>query len=495
MGMTMIDHHVIIIGAGMGGLGFGMRMLKDGQDDFIIFERAADIGGTWRDNSYPGCGCDVPSHLYWYGFDDWQPDWTRRYPGQPEILTNIHLAAQRTGVINHVRLNTSVTGAEWDEDAQMWRVQTDDGQEHTARIMLAATGQLSNPTYRGIAGREDFAGDSWHSANWNFDVPMTGKRVGVIGSGSSAGQIIPAIAEEVGELVVFQRTAPWVIPRDDGVYTDEERAAFRNDPESFRASREAHFAELEQRFAVMTPASEGAAMAVALCNAMRDEQVPDPALRARLTPDYVLGCKRPVVSDDLLLTYAKPNVTLVDQGVDRIETAGVRTQDGALHPLDVIVYATGFASQEFLRGLNIRGRGGRTLHGDAWAEAPQAYLGMNVSGFPNLFILYGPNTNLNHNSIIAMFDAQYEYILGASDQIRAGVFLSADVRQDVMDRYNQELQRGLNNSSFTTGCNNWYRNANGRIVSNWWGTVVDYHNRVGQFRPEEFELIGQGVAA
>lgn len=486
--MMAPDFEVAIIGAGMGGVGLGMRLLKAGEQSFLILERAERLGGTWRDNSYPGCCCDVPSHLYWFDFDE-QPDWSRLFAPQAEILSHMEAAVERAGLNLHIRLNTEVTDAVWDEDGLFWHVTTADGATFTARMLVSACGQLGQPSYRNIPGRERFKGVSFHSARWRHDVDLTGKKVICIGSGASAAQIVPEVAKVAGHLTVIQRSAPYVIPREDKPYTEEERALFRSDPEKLRESRAAIFADLEQRFETLKPGSEGHVAGEQLSLAHLEAQISDPALRAKLTPNYTLGCKRPVISDDYLPTFTRPNVTLVTEAVESVEETGVRTGDGALHEADVIIFATGFESLKFLDGINIRGRDGRSLHDDVWADTAKAYLGMTVTGFPNFFILYGPNTNLNHNSIIAMFDAQFEYVVEALEQLKQEPEIAFDLKADRLRSFNRTLQQGLATSAFVSGCNSWYRDEEGRIVTNWWGTVTAYRQQATHFNPEDYEAI------
>lgn len=487
------EYHVAILGAGLGGLGLAHRLLEQGERSFVLLEKSDRVGGTWRDNSYPGCSCDVAARFYWYSFDQ-QPDWTRAFAFQPEILRHIEEMVERRGIREHVRFGAQVVEAVWDEAALVWRIRIASGEQIVARHFVCACGQLNQPTFRGIEGREHFEGISFHSARWRHDVDLTGKRVAVIGCGASAAQLVPEVAKIAQHLTVFQRTPPYVIPREDHPFTEEERQRYQTDPAYRDESRDAIYRDLEGRFETLKPGSEVAVAAQKLCADFREAQVHDPELREKLRPRYTIGCKRPIISDDYLATFNRPNVSLVTERLERIEKCGVRTADGRLHEADVIVYATGFESLKFLDGLRIVGRNGRLLHQDAWSEAPQAYLGISVSGFPNFYILYGPNTNLNHNSIIAMFEAQYGYILQAlrlSEENGAAI----DLRPEVMALFNQQLQQGLQNSAFVTGCNSWYRTKEGRVVTNWWGTVEAYKARTACLNPSEYELLSTVAAS
>ena len=481
------EYNVAILGAGLGGLGLAHRLREQGERSFVVLEKSDRVGGTWRDNTYPGCSCDVAARFYWYSFDQ-QPDWSRAFAFQPEILGHIEEMVQRTGLGDHIRFGAQVTEALWDEAALVWRIRTASGEQIAARNFVCACGQLSQPTFRGIEGRENFAGISFHSARWRHDVDLTGRRVAVIGCGASAAQLVPEVAKITEHLTVFQRTPPFVIPREDRPFTDDERRLYQTDPAHREEARDAIYRDLENRFETLKPGSEVAVMAEKICRDHLEAQVQDPDLREKLRPRYTIGCKRPVISDDYLSTFNRPNVSLITEPLSRIEKTGVRTADGRLHEADVIVYATGFESLKFLDGLRIVGRRSRSLHQDAWREAPEAYLGLRVAGFPNFFILYGPNTNLNHNSIIAMFEAQYGYVLQTlrlAEEKRAAL----DLRPEVMASFNRQLQEDLQGSAFVTGCNSWYRSKEGRIVTNWWGNVEAYKARTARVDPAEYELL------
>jgi len=485
---------IAILGAGMGGVGLGMRLRREGEQSFALFERAARIGGTWRDNVYPGCGCDVPSSLYWFEFDDRPPDWTRSYALQPEILGHLEDAVVRAGLVPHLRLGSAITRAVWDDEHLLWRIALADGRETSAPILVSACGQLGEPSFRGIEGRESFAGESFHSARWRHDVDLRERRVILVGTGASAAQIVPEVAKVARTLTVIQRSPPYVVPRNDRAYTAEERARVRDDRAAERARRAEIFVDLERRFDALVPGSEAARAAEAVCRKLREAQIHDPDLRAKLTPNYTLGCKRLVASDDYLPAFNRPNVKLVVGSVDRVEPNGVRTRDGALHEGDVIVYATGFESLAFLSGVDVVGRGGRSLHADAWRSAPQAYLGMTVPEFPGFFMIYGPNTNLTHNSVMAMFDAQYEYILGAVRELdRSGA--SLDLKPRVLETFSREVQHRLAKSAFAAGCSSWYVDDRGRVVTNWWGRATDYRRQASRFRPEDYERVLPAAAS
>jgi cation diffusion facilitator CzcD-associated flavoprotein CzcO len=483
------EFSVAILGAGIGGLGMGMRLTQSGEHSFVILEKAADVGGTWRDNSYPGASCDVQSHLYWFSFDE-QPDWSRVFAFQPEIKANIDRLVDRMGLRRHIRLNTEVTGAHWDEAAGVWRITVADGSEVRAKSLVTAWGQLNRPTYRDIPGRETFRGESWHSARWNHDVDLAGKRVACIGNGASAAQLIPEVAEVAGELTVFQRTPNYVVPREDRPYDQLERKEFLEQPDKLRASRDGFYWEHEGWMGAMKQGTDVAAEFTAAARAHLEAQVPDPALRKVLWPDYPIGCKRIIIADTFYPALVRDNVSLVTDKIEGVEEAGIRTSDGTLHEFDVIVYATGFETLSFNSALDITGRGGVSLN-EAWRDGPQAYLGVTVSGFPNMFMLYGPNTNLGHNSIITMLECQFDYVLQGLEVSREKD-AAIDVRADVQRRFNDELQAELSDSSFAGSCNSWYKTAAGRITNNWMGSVEDYKAATRLLDVDAYDLVPTG---
>jgi cation diffusion facilitator CzcD-associated flavoprotein CzcO len=474
---------VAILGAGLGGLGMGMRLAQTGEESFVILEKAASVGGTWRDNSYPGASCDIRSHLYWFSFDD-QPDWSRVYAFQPEIQANIERLVDRLDLRPHIRLNTEVTGAHWDGAA--WVVETAGGEPVRARSLVTAWGQLNRPTFRGIPGREDFRGESWHSARWNHDVDLSGTRVACIGNGASAVQFIPEVAKVAGELTVFQRTANYVVPRDDREYEPAERRTFLAQPDTLQASRDSIYWEHEGWMGAMKQGTAVAEEFTAGARAHLEAAVQDPELREKLWPDYPIGCKRIIIADTFYPAMVRDNVHLVTDKIEGIEPTGVRTADGVLHEVDVIVYATGFETLSFNAAMPIIGRDGVAL-GDAWRDGPQAYLGVSVSGFPNFFMLYGPNTNLGHNSIIAMLECQYGYVLQGLAVVEKETAI--DLRPEVQERFNVALQAELADSSFAGSCNSWYKTADGKITNNWMGSVEDYRAATARFDPEHYELV------
>ncbi len=478
--------NIAILGAGLGGLGMAMRLRAEGEDSFVVLEKADRVGGTWRDNVYPGAACDVQSHLYWFSFDR-QPDWSRLYPLQPEIQANIERLTAEHGIVPHIRFNTEITWVRWDQDAALWRLRTAAGEEFRARTVVAAWGQLNRPKFD-MPGVESFAGDWFHSARWRHDVALDGRRVACVGNGPSAAQLIPEVAPRAGRLLVFQRSPNYVVPRLDRPYDEAERRMFIAEPEKYQESREGFYLEHETWYGAMRQGTETAAAFTAAARAQLEAQVADPVLRERLWPDYPIGCKRIIISDDFYPALVRPNVELVTDAFERIEPQGIRTVDGRLHEVDVIAYATGFETKSFLGPVEVIGRGGYSLR-EAWQDGPEAYLGMSIAGFPNFFMLYGPNTNLGHNSILLMLECQYDYVLQAMRASReAGHAL--DVRPEVMTGFNRDLQDALRDSSFAGKCTSWYKTKDGRITNNWSGSVEDYKARTARFVPAEYVPAG-----
>jgi len=486
-------HNVAILGTGFGGLGMALRLREQGDTDFVILEKAASVGGTWRDNTYPGAACDVRSHLYWLSFTE-RPEWSKTYCDQPEILRNIEQLADMSGLKSHIHFNTEVVDATWDDGELLWRIRTATDDIITARHFVAAWGQLNRPGFGGIEGRDNFKGPLFHSARWRHDVPLDGKRVACIGVGPSAAQFIPEVAKRAGHLTVFQRSPNYVVPRLDRPYTADEQRVFRAMPYQRDASRQAIYAEHESWHQAMRLNTPLADAFTAMARAQLESQVSDPVLRERLWPDYPIGCKRIMVSDDFYPALVRPNVTLETNRIAGLEATGVRTDDGRLHEVDVVIFGTGFETETQLGVADIKGRGGKSLR-ETWKPVPEAYLGMNVSGFPNFHILYGPNTNLGHNSIILMMECQIDYTLSAMEAARAHGVPALDVKPAVMSDFNQQLQKELAGSAWAGSCSSWYKHAGGRISNTWPGSVEDYRKRTGAFDIGEYEQIRQAEPA
>lgn len=475
------DHKVAILGAGFAGLCMGLRLQAQGETSFVILEKADRVGGTWRENIYPGSGCDIPSHLYSYSFEP-NPDWPEIYSAQPDILAYIDGVVEKHRLSSHIRFNSEVIGATWDEAGGFWRVATAGGGTITAESFITAWGQLNRPKSPPIEGRDDFAGPAFHSAQWDKSVDLAGKRVAVIGNGASAIQFVPQVAKTAGTLTLFQRSPNWIVPRMNRPYTEAEKAQFKAQPTAMEKVRTEIFEMAEARLAAKRagtlPVEE-----VPIPLAHLHNQIADPALRAKLTPDYEIGCKRVLISNDFYPALTLPNVELVTEAITRMTPQGVVDATGRLHEVDIVIYATGFETKSFAGETAITGLGGVSL-AHAWRDGPEAYLGLAVSGFPNLFMLYGPNTNLGHNSIIYMIEAQVDYVLQA---LATGRPLS--VKAEVMARYNDDLQQQLANTPWAGACTSWYKTADGKILNNWPDTARAYAEAVAVFDPAAYDVV------
>jgi len=463
---------IAILGAGVSGLCMGIALKRAGFDAFTIYEKSDRLGGTWYENSYPGAGCDVPSHLYCFSFEP-NPDWSRKFSLQPEIQRYLHHCATKYGVLPHVRFGTEIAGARFDAAAGVWRIRTRAGEEIAATVLVSGTGQLNRPFVPAIPGLDDFQGVRFHSARWRHDQDLRGKRVAVIGNGASAVQFIPPVAAVAKRVNVFQRTANWVIPRNDRAYRGVEKALFRYVPMLLKLYRWLIYLQLEVRFFAFFKGSWLGGRIQQAATEYLHSLIADPALREKLTPDYPVGCKRILISDDYYQALARPNVDVVTSPITRVTRDGVVTADGATHAADAVIFATGFESTSFLAPMEIAGPDGRTL-GDAWCDGAEAYMGVAVAGFPNLFLLYGPNTNLGHNSIIFMIECQVRYVVQCIRRLARERTRTLAVRPDAMTAYNAELQHDIKQTAWDAGCTSWYKTAAGKITNNWSGFTLQY---------------------
>ncbi len=473
-----MPHRVIIIGAGFGGIGMAIALRRAGIEDFVVLDRADDLGGIWRDNSYPGLTCDVPSQLYSFSFRPWR--WSRRFPARDEILAYLHALVAGYGLGPHLRLGCGVAAAEFDERRAVWNLTLDDGGTVQATAVVCSVGQLGRPAFPDIAGRDEFAGPSWHSGRWNHDVDLAGRRVAVIGTGASAIQFVPEIAKVAARVNVYQRSAPYVLPKADRPYRDFEQALFDRLPAVRKADRLRIFlyGELLTSGFVLSPKLLAGPMQ--LWRRQLRSQIADPWLRAKCVPDYLMGCKRVVFSNDWYPALARPNVTLVTDQIERIVSDGVITADGTTRTVDVMIYGTGFRAVEFLAPMAVSGLDGLRLQ-QAWQEGAHAYLGITVPGFPNFFMLYGPNTNLGGNSIIYMLEGQIGYVLGAIEALQAERLAWVDVRPEVEQAFNSWVHSASEKSVWETGCHSWYTTASGRNTNNWPDHTFLYRHRVRRF--------------
>ncbi len=480
--MEPIRHRVAIIGAGPGGICTGYKLLEAGYHDFVILERATGVGGTWWHNRYPGAECDVRSHLYSFSFA-LNPDWSRPYAGQEEIRAYLEQCVERFGLEPHLRLGTAVRAAHWDDERSVWRLTLDPGDDLEADVVVSALGMFGAPVDPDIPGLDTFEGTRFHSARWDHDHDLTGEAVAVIGSAASAVQFVPEIAKDVGRLDLYQRSANWVLPKEDTPFTDAQLAEFRANPDAVDELRDEIFGVVDATITFSNPKLLSGAEAAGLRNLA---VVEDEAVRRRLTPDMPFGCKRPLTSNVYYPTFNRPNVELVVDPIDRITPHGVVTADGKERAVDTIVLATGFATTKYLSAIEVVGRNGRAI-ADEWADGAQAYLGIATSGFPNLFMLYGPNTN--NGSIIYMIECQVDYVMRQLRRLDDEHLAWLDVRRDVMEEYNVALQRDLDAVQvWQAGCHGYYRGPSGRIVTQWPHTMSEYRARTQRPDPDAYEV-------
>lgn len=476
---------VAIIGAGPGGLGLAVRLQRAGIHDYVIFEKSDGVGGTWRSNTYPGAACDVPSHLYSFSFD-LNPNWSRSYAAQPEILEYFERSADRFGIRPHLRCHTAIVDARWDDASVRWHLRSAAGEEFAADVVVSALGLFNEPAVPDLPGLDAFAGPTIHTARWDHDVDLTGQRVAVIGTGASAAQVVPAIQAAVAHLDVFQRTPAWIVPRIDPAFTEEEKYGFSADPLAARRYRHAIYKAFEDNVSIRLGDPKMAFLEEVARGHLAD-QVHDPDLRGALTPDYAFGCTRVLVTSDYYPAVVSANVDLVTTAIERVSATGIVTVDGVEHPADVVVLATGYRASRYLHGLDVHGVGGRNLHAE-WAEIATAHLGMTVAGYPNFFVFYGPNTNQGGNSIILVLEAQAAYVVRALRAMDAAGATVVDVRPEVMAAYNEELQAAFAGTVWTGGCRSYFHLADGRIATQMPFTFAVYRQRIARFRPEDFDL-------
>ena len=483
--MTARPLQIVIIGAGFGGIAAAVECRRNGFDDITILEAAEDLGGTWFHNTYPGAACDVPSHLYSYSFAQ-RRDWSRLCSPQPEILDYLRDVADRYGIRSLVRCGEEVSSCELDEAAGRWRVQTAAGTTYEADAVLSAVGQLNRPSIPRLPGVDRFTGHAFHSARWDHSYDLRGKRVAVVGTGASAVQFIPTIVGAVAQLTIFQRTPNWMLPRHNHAYGPGLKRLLRAVPGLQKLRRRFVFEWTELLTgSIRHPRTIGRILALRSAMFMR-RQVPDPQLRERIWPDYTFGCKRILFSSNYLPALSAANVELVTDPIAEVTDTGVRTGDGQDHPVDCIIWSTGFAVSEFVAPMEVIGAGGRRL-ADAWAGGAHAHLGMAVPGFPSLFFLYGPNTNTSGGSIIFYLETQAAYIRQALEHLRESGRSLIEVRPEVEAASDEALQARFGGTAWTD-CTSWYQEAGGRNVANWPGYMWEYRRRTRTFDPAEYSV-------
>jgi cation diffusion facilitator CzcD-associated flavoprotein CzcO len=477
----MIETEVAVIGTGFAGLGMAIK-LKAAGIPFVVLEAAHDVGGTWRDNTYPGCACDIPSELYSFSFEP-STEWSRDYPAQPEILAYLRRCVVKYGLRPHVRLGAEVAEVRWDDSSHTWTLSLRSGDSVRARAVVSAMGGLSRPHVPDVPGLASFAGDTFHSQQWNHEVDLTGKRVAVIGTGASAIQFVPKIAPAVAHLTLFQRSAPWILPKRDRPVTAGRRAVRRWVPFAAALRRKLIYWMLEIRVLGFTSFPQLNRKVEALALAFMERQIKDPVLRAKLTPDYRMGCKRILLASDYFPALARDNVDLITGGVREVRPHGVVDTRGVEHPADVLILATGFRATDAVSPVTITGRQGHTI-AQAWRDGMEAFLGITVSGFPNFFLLVGPNTGLGHNSMVFMIEAQIAYVMQALQHARGGNVL--DVLPQAQQRFNRALQKRMAKTVWTSGCRSWYLDANGKNTTLWPGFSFVYRLRTRRFDPAAY---------
>lgn len=475
---------VAIVGGGFGGIGAAVMLAREGYEDVTVFEKAERIGGVWQANTYPGAACDVPSHLYEYSF---APNpWSRRYAPQAEIRAYLEGVARHFGVLDEVRTGTEVKGARWDEQRGRWLLETSAG-PHEAEVLLTACGQLSVPCTPPLPGLESFEGPAFHTAEWRHDVDLAGKRVAMIGTGCSAIQAVPAIQPEVAQVDVYQRSAGWTYPRMDFEYPRWLRRLFKRVSPLRRLDRALVFFLNDLGAAAMTQHRWLLPPFQRIARRRIEKTIEDPELRRKVTPEDVLGCKRVMVTDEWYPTLNEPNVDVITERIEAITPSGVRDATGVERPADVLVLATGFSTHGFVAPMEISGRGGRTLS-EEWDEVARAYLGLSVPGFPNMFLLYGPNTNGGTGSVIFTLESGIGHVLAALREMDRAEAARIEVRREAAEQFDCELRAALENTVWHTGCSSWYVDENGNDPNNWPWRWRTYRRRTAQLAPGAYDL-------
>ncbi|GHG40506.1 MULTISPECIES: flavin-containing monooxygenase [Amycolatopsis] len=482
---------VVIVGTGFSGLGQAIQLEKAGIRDYVILEKATEVGGTWRDNSYPGCACDVQSHMYSFSYEQ-NPGWSRSFSPQPEIFDYLKRVADKYRLREKIRFGVELTGAHWDERERRWTATTRDGREFVAQFLVSGVGGLHIPQVPELPGIANFQGQTWHSARWNHEYDLRGKRVAVVGTGASAVQFVPKIAPDVAALTLFQRTPPWIMPKPDHAMPSWARTLFKRVPGTQRLYRNALYWLLEARAIGFNghPAIMKAGELIAKRNIAKG--IKDPALRKKVTPDYTMGCKRVLISNDYYPALARPNVDVVTDGIKEVKAHSIVDSAGVEHEVDAIVYGTGFKVTDALEYLDITGVDGRNLAKEWATEGMRTHKGITVSGYPNLFFLLGPNTALGHNSVVFMIESQARYVVDAIKLADSRGAAALDVRPGVQDEFQREIQDKLVKGVWTQGgCKSWYLDAQGVNRTIWPGFTWRYWLETRKVDPADYELSGR----
>jgi cation diffusion facilitator CzcD-associated flavoprotein CzcO len=487
-GPSKTDFPIAIIGAGFSGLGTAIQLKKAGIDSFTIFERAGDVGGTWRDNTYPGAACDVPSHAYSLSFEQ-RPDWSRRFAESGEIHDYLRSITDKWKLREHTRFDTEIVDARFDENKGSWTLTTGANETFTARVVVSCAGGLVDPATPDIKGLQSFTGELFHTARWKHDYDLSGRRVAVIGTGASAVQVVPNIAREVEHLDVYQRTPAWVVPKRDKIYSERFKRLLTRFPILLRASRFIKYWLSELMGPVVFLDNEWLAGLGKTGSLLHlNSQVKDPELRKKLMPNFQFGCKRILISDEYWSSFERPNVELVTDPIEEVKSTGIQSRDGTFREVDAIIVATGFDLGLAKAPFPISGIGGRSID-DVWKNGAVAYKGISVSGFPNWFILMGPNTGPGHTSVLVYTEAQIAHTVAAIKKLRNEGVRYVDVRQDVQNRYNERLQGRMKYMVWSTGCNSWYLSPDGSNHSLYPGFAVEYVLRARRFRERDYEIV------
>ena len=486
MATTSPQYEVLVVGSGFGGLCMGVRLKKAGVENFAILEKDATLGGTWRVNDYPGAACDVPSHLYSFSFAQ-NANWSRKFPSQQELWDYTRGIAQDFDLVRHIRLSTALEGADFDEAGGFWQVHTSQG-TLTAKVLVSCIGALGRPAYPDLPGLASFEGTTFHSSRWRHDYDLRGKRVAVIGTGASAIQIVPEIAPQVGQLDLFQRTAPWILPRPDRKITRIEQWLLTHVKPLQWLYRGLTYVQYEARALLFVFKPEWGVVPQHEALRMLRKQVPDAALRAKLTPNFAIGCKRVLLMSDYYPAVSRPNVQLITDGIREVRKNSIVTNTGEERPVDAIIFGTGFDVEHWMGPVAVRGRGGRDLLQSANGGGLEAYKGCAITGFPNFFMITGPNTGLGHNSMIYMIESGVNYVVDAISQLRTHGWHSVDVKAQVQNDYNADLQRRLQNTVWARGCTSWYLDHNGKNTTLWPGFTFSYRRLTRRFDATNYSI-------
>ncbi len=478
---------IVIIGTGFGGLGTAIQLKKAGFDDFVMFEKANDVGGTWRDNTYPGCACDVQSHLYSFSFA-LNPDWSRMYSPQPEIWAYLQRCATDYNILPYIRFGHNVSEVVWDNVKQYWLIKTSQG-DYSANVLVAGVGALCEPSIPQLPGIESFQGKIFHSARWDHSYDLTGRNVAVIGTGASAIQFVPQIQPKVAKLNLFQRTPPWIIPRQDRKITDFEHKMFRKFPITQRLMRTAIYL-LRESYVMYFRHPSIMKLSLGIAKRHLERAISDPKLRAKLTPDYIIGCKRILISNDYLPSLSKPNIDVITDSISQILPNSIVTKDGVERQIDTIILGTGFYVTDLPFAKIIRGREGRTLS-ETWNGAPKAHLGTTIAGFPNFFLLLGPNTGLGHNSVVFMIESQIAHIVNALSYMRRHNITAVEPRAEAQTAFVKQVEEKMQGTVWTSGgCASWYLDSTGRNSTLWPTFTWLFKHRLSRFEPLEYLITG-----